>query len=180
MDQELAVHPGVSTSCGMGHDLRRAGEPLLRLYQAAWEYPVPMFQDHALELLRPLIAFEGAWWGRASTGWKAQVHSSHRVRLPEDVAERLNRTDPTNLVAMRTRNEPGRALAFGPAEWAKHPDTAALAGHMGIQHALCVSQTDEATGQASFISLARNQPKRRFSEREQGLFESWCRIFFRP
>lgn len=129
---------------------------LLTLYEIARVSDVESFQRQALELVCELLPFDGGWWGRATLHEHGhRVHCSYLHRLPKDIPQILNSTDPENLVARRTHALPGRVHWFGPEDWSAQPSTAALAVHMGVRQALCVTRIDSQTGLASFVSLTR-------------------------
>lgn len=153
-------------------DLQRYNALLLRLYEAARTFSVEIFQHRAMELVGELLPFDGGWWGRATAEGRAhKVHCSYLHGLPQDLPQLLNATDPENLVARRTREAPDRSHWFGPEDWSTQSSTAALAVHMGISQALCITQVDGQTGLASFVSLTRRDATPMFSEHERSLLE---------
>lgn len=145
---------------------------LLQLYQAARSSSVEDFQRHSMELLGRVIPFDNGWWGRATfDGAAHRVHCSYLYRLPKDVPDLLNVSDPNNLVALRTTQMPDQAHCFGPLDWAQQASTAALASHMGIQQALCIAHPSESQSLVSFFSIARHEADPVFNAREQHFLE---------
>ncbi|WP_310462634.1 LuxR C-terminal-related transcriptional regulator [Sphaerotilus sp.] len=153
-------------------DLVEYSTVLLRLYEAARYNTVHAFQREAMILISEMLPFDRGWWGRSTVhGQVHRVHCSYLHDLPEDVPQRLNLSDPDNLVAVRTTQSPDRALYFGPQDWDQQPSTAALAAHMGIEQALCIARFDGPAGHVSFISIARRTSTPAFTTRESQLLE---------
>lgn len=133
---------------------------------------VEQYQRRALEIVARHIAFDAAWWGRGSFERGVHhVHCSYPYRLPADIAERLNLSDPDNIVARRVVNDPGRAHYFGPEDLRSQPSTAALTEHMGIAQSVCIADVDAALGVSGFVSLARRKTTPRFSARDLKMLE---------
>lgn len=146
------------------------------IYAASRCGEVEQYQRRALEIVAKHIAFDAAWWGRASfDGGLHHVHCSHAYRLPADVADRLNLFDPHNVVARRVVSEPGRAHYFSLEDLRSQPGTAALTEHMGIAQSMCVADVDAALGVAGFVSLVRRTAAPRFSARDL-----WALELFAP
>jgi DNA-binding CsgD family transcriptional regulator len=91
--------------------------------------------------------------------------------LPEDIHERLNLTDPANVVAQRVVTDPGTTHYFSHADLTSQPSTAALTDYMGISQSLCIADLDPAAGISNFISLARRKARPRFSSADMSLLE---------
>ncbi len=140
---------------------------LRQIYAASRCGEVEQYQRRALEIVAQQIAFDAAWWGRASFGGGVhQVHCSHTFRLPADIADRLNLSDPDNIVARRVVSDPGRAHYFGLQELRSQPSTAALTEYMGIEQSICVAEVDATLGVSGFVSLVRRNATPRFSARD--------------
>ncbi|CAM5786618.1 response regulator transcription factor [Ottowia pentelensis] len=140
---------------------------LRQLYVASRCGDVEQYQRRALRIIAEQIAFDAAWWGRGSFGrGMHDVHCSHTFRLPADIADRLNLSDPDNIVAQRVVSDPGRAHYFGLQELRSQPSTAALTEHMGIEQSICVADVDAALGVSGFVSLVRRNATPRFSARD--------------
>lgn len=152
--------------------LQSLSSVLHQVYAASRCGEVQQYQRRALEVVGKLVAFDAAWWGRATfSGGEHRVHCSYPYRLPADVGERLNLSDRRNVVALRCVAEPGRAHFFGPADLRSQPSTAALTEHMGIEQSLCVADVDATLGVTAFVSLARRKATVRFSARDRELLE---------
>lgn len=150
-------------------DLTRAelSVTIQQIYAASRCGHVEDYQRRALEVLARHINFDAAWWGRGSFGQGVHhVHCSFPYRLPADIAERLNLSDPENVVARRVVAAPGCAHYFSQQELRSQASTATLTDYMGIAQAVCIADVDAALGVSGFVSLARNRPAPRFSARD--------------
>ena len=135
-----------------------------QIYAASRCGDVADYQRRALEVLARHIAFDAAWWGRGSFGQGVHhVHCSFPYRLPVDIAERLNLSDPDNVVARRVVADPGRAHYFSQKDLRSQPSTATLTDYMGIAQSVCIADVDAALGVSGFVSLARKRATPRFS-----------------
>lgn len=138
-----------------------------QVYAASRCGEVEAYQRRALEAIARHIAFDAAWWGRGSFEHGVHhVHCSFPYRLPADIAQRLNLSDPDNVVARRVVAEPQRAHYFSLADLRSQPGTAALTEHMGISQSVCIADADAALGISNFVSLVRRKPAPRFSARD--------------
>lgn len=145
---------------------------LQHLYRNTRDSSVEQFQLDTLELLRRHLSFDAAWWARTSfANGRHRVHCSFPYRMPSDVAQRFNLTDPENLIARRMTQNPARAQCFSPADLRAQPSSWALAMHMGVTQVLCVAQIDASAGVGSFVSLARRHARPRFGVHDRLLLE---------
>jgi DNA-binding CsgD family transcriptional regulator len=143
-----------------------------QIYAASRCGEVEPYQRRALEIVARHIAFDAAWWGRGSFGKGVHhVHCSYPYRLPADIAERLNLSDPDNVVARRVVAEPDRAHYFSLQDLRSQPGTASLTAHMGIAQSVCIAHVDAALGVSAFVSLARRKAAPRFSARDLRMLE---------
>lgn len=150
----------------------KVSDLLFQIYSASRIGQVGEFQRRALDSLSHLLAFDGAWWGRATvSGDEHQVHCSYVHHLPQDVAEWLNRIDRKNVVARQTVSAPGRAHYFGKAALHSQDSTRRLAEHMGIVQSVCICDWAPTPGITNFLSLARQRARPRFSTGDLALLE---------
>ena len=153
-------------------DARALGALLLQVYAASRCGDAMAFQCRALDCLKHHIAFDCAWWGRASVnGDEHRVHCSFADGMPQDIHERLNRSDRGNVVARRVVRAPGRTHYFSAADLNSQPSTAELTAHMGIAQSLCIADLDAAAGISNFISVARRKATPRFSATDMAWLE---------
>jgi DNA-binding NarL/FixJ family response regulator len=143
-----------------------------QIYAASRCGEVAPYQRRALEIVGRQVTFDAAWWGRGSFGRpQHHVHCSYTYRLPPDVAERLNLSDPDNVVARRVVAAPNRAHYFSLEDLRSQPSTAELTRHMGISQSVCIADVDTALGVSGFVSLARHKLTPRFSTRDLKVLE---------
>lgn len=152
--------------------LAELSETIRQIYAASRRGDVEDYQRRALEVVARHIAFDAAWWGRGSFAHGVHhVHCSFPYRLPVDIAERLNLSDPDNVVARRVVADSGRAHYFGRNDLMSQPSTAMLTEYMGIAQSVCIADVDAELGVSGFVSLARSNPTPRFSARELDILE---------
>jgi DNA-binding CsgD family transcriptional regulator len=164
----LFVRPITAADAGAHSEL------LLKLYVAARAGSVESFQQQAIALLAQQLAFDNVWWGRSNVeGPRHNVHCSYLWNLPADTPQRMNRDDPTNPVAQRTTQRPGRAHRFDYEELISQPATAAFTAHMGINQALVIALLEQQGAVVSFVSVSRTTATPRFTEDERRLLELW-------
>ncbi|WP_158290145.1 helix-turn-helix transcriptional regulator [Ramlibacter sp. WS9] len=176
MDQVDALEPLLAHASIQGPeeppDAGQLSALLLHLYEAARATGVAEFQRQAMELVARYLPHDGCWWGRATfDGDQHRVHCSYLHGLPEDVPQRLNTTDPQNVVARTTTKTPNRTHQFGLRELAAEPATEALTAHMGISQSLCIAHVENATGQMNFVSVVRREEVPLFNAGERQLLE---------
>lgn len=86
---------------------------LLRLYRLSHEQPVEHFQDAALELLKPVLPFDSAWWGSATvTDAGLDVHTIHLYRQPEEMLQAYEEVKHLDTAAQAVTMRPSDTLAF--------------------------------------------------------------------
>ncbi|RYH52585.1 MAG: response regulator transcription factor [Alcaligenaceae bacterium] len=86
---------------------------LLHLYRLSHEQPVEKFQDAALELLKPVLPFDSAWWGSATvTDAGLDVHTIHLHRQPEEMLQAYEEVKHLDTAAQTVTMRPADTLAF--------------------------------------------------------------------
>lgn len=86
---------------------------LLHLYRLSHEQPVENFQDAALELLKPVLPFDSAWWGSATvTDSGLDVHTIHLYRQPEEMLQAYEEVKHLDTAAQAVTLRPADTLAF--------------------------------------------------------------------
>lgn len=147
-------------------------ELIRNVYAASRTGEVGAFQRRGIDLLRRHVSFDKAWWGRGSVAdGRHRVHCSFGWKLPPDLAERFNLTDPDNVVARTVVRAPGRVHYFAHSDLVSQPSTRDLTQHMGIWQSVCLCELDPATGITSFISLARTKATPRFGRADMEFLE---------
>lgn len=87
---------------------------VLQLYRSAREVPFTRFQEHALEIIKPIMDFDTAIWGvGTSNGRGGFINSVHLHGLPphmmDDYAGEVQSQD---VAAERTSVQPGRTVSI--------------------------------------------------------------------
>jgi DNA-binding CsgD family transcriptional regulator len=174
MDQVAATARAGASTCSANDppDAGQLSELLLRLYEAARSSGVEVFQQRAMELVGEHLPHDGCWWGRSTTdGDTYRVHCSYLRGMPADVPQRLNTTDPRNVVARTIVKALNKTHQFGLRELAAQPSTEALTAHMGISQSLCIAHIERATGQFNFVSVVRRDEDPLFNAGERQLLD---------
>lgn len=88
-------------------------ELLLHLYRLSHEQPVENFQDATLELLKPVLPFDSAWWGSATIAAAGlDVHTIHLYRQPEEMLLAYEEVKHLDTAAQAVTMRPTDTLAF--------------------------------------------------------------------
>lgn len=86
---------------------------LLHLYRQSYEQPIDHFQDAALELLKPVLPFDSAWWGSATmTAAGLDVHTIHLHNQPAELLQAYEEVKHLDTAAQMVTMRPADTLAF--------------------------------------------------------------------
>ncbi|MBH1963519.1 MAG: helix-turn-helix transcriptional regulator [Comamonadaceae bacterium] len=86
---------------------------LLHLYRLSYEQPIDYFQNAALELLKPVLPFDSAWWGSATvTDTGLDVHTIHLYRQPAEMLQAYEEVKHLDTAAQMVTMRPADTLAF--------------------------------------------------------------------
>ena len=162
----------------LGEKMATANDLVLALYRASSELPVEEFQQAALELIKPLLAFDSGWWGSGVIMAESalSIHALHLHHMSPDAPveyKRCTARDPivsaavkrgsgvyrVNASAWFSRKQ--RSLEYPP--FLKNNDiTNAMAGYS-------LNRND---GLSSWITLFRANPNYDYSHRDQNLMQA--------
>ena len=149
---------------------------LLALYRAAREMPAAEFQDAALLLLKPVLAFDSSIWGSgALSDAGLAVHAIHLHEQPADLIDEWQRVSHQDTAAYECATRPGWVMNVHIPELYRDEHKAAIrdyATRFGIQNALIVSYQRRDMPLVNWISLYRSDAGRTFSEADRALFEA--------
>jgi DNA-binding NarL/FixJ family response regulator len=142
---------------------KKLNDVLLALHGGCRSQTVERFRDWALELIRPLIAFDGAQWG--SGVWvDGAMHffDSHVYRIDPDYARRLGESIHLDKGFFEVVANPGRAFARDGYE---NPEfRRQVLDPFGLRYALLISQQAPSIGVFDGIGLVRKPESGQFSE----------------
>lgn len=124
-----------------------------------------------LECIRHYIPWDSAWWAMSTEREDGQhlVHSSYAIGMPDDIAERVSRVLPHNLIARETQRSPGICMNFGPEQLLSDLPQAMVMHHIGDTYALCTAWQGNIPQLFTFLSLGRNSKAVPFTEDERRL-----------
>lgn len=160
-----------------GGKIATADDLVLALYRASSELPVEEFQRAALELIKPLLAFDSGWWGSGvMTRSAMSIHVLHLHDMspdaPIEYGEVANQ-DPT----------PSAVFEHGDGVYRFHIPTAFsgkkkslefrhLLKNHNIENMLNSGTLNRNNGFSSWISLFRANPDQDYSDRDQYLMQA--------
>jgi DNA-binding CsgD family transcriptional regulator len=145
---------------------------LLQLYRLALRGADEPFQDAALDQLRRLIAFDGAFWSRVSMRQGvARLHSAHLHRLDPELRSVWAQYEDRDVVGRLAMAQPGRTLNL-VAEDVADPEVFREVGRrFGLGYLLTTSLLDPLTEMSSTVTLVRGCDGPPFVEAERLLAE---------
>jgi hypothetical protein len=90
-----------------------ANELLIRLYALSHEQPMAHFQNTALALLKPVVAFDAAIWGTATTGTNGiDIHSFHLHNKAADMVTGYEEVKHLDSASSGMFDQPKATRAF--------------------------------------------------------------------
>lgn len=150
---------------------------VLALYRASRERPLEEFQRAALELIKPLLAFDSGWWGSGvMTGSTMSIHAVYLHDMSPDAPIEYGEVadqDPT----------PSAVFEHGDGVYRFHVPTVFndkkeslgfrhLLKNLHIENMLNSGTLNRNNGFSSWISLFRANPDQAYSDREQYLMQA--------
>ncbi|MDM0012363.1 helix-turn-helix transcriptional regulator [Variovorax sp. J22P168] len=95
------------------------GELLLRLYRLSREQPLHLFQDQALNLVKPIVFFDSAMWGTAATAPPGgiDVHTLHLHEKSPQMMIDYEEFKHLDTAAASLFGMPRGTRAFNTATW---------------------------------------------------------------
>jgi DNA-binding CsgD family transcriptional regulator len=148
---------------------------LLALYAAAREAPLCAFQDTALALIAPLVAFTSAAWGSGrilADGLKH--HSVHLLGDPPDRLMDYEEVKHLDTAAFTVGQNPGRAFAFHAPSLYRERKFAGIreyATRWEHENYVLASHHDTEAGLLHWIGIYRPDTCSQYSEAERKTIE---------
>ena len=148
---------------------------LLGLYTAAREVGMGEFQDAALALIQPLVAFACATWatGRILSGGVVH-HGVHLMGEPPDRLIDYEEVKHQDIAAFKIGKNPGRAFAFHAPSLFRERRYAGIreyAKRWQHQNYVLTSRFDQDSGLLEWLGVYRGDAFDQYSERERQLLE---------
>jgi DNA-binding CsgD family transcriptional regulator len=146
---------------------------LLTLYRAAREQPLEQFQDFTLRLIKPLLQFDGAFWGTGKLlGAGVAVHTAHLHEITLEHILEWQSLNPQDKVIPAVVASPGRPTVFhSPTLFTGNGEAPmrAFTKRAGWQASMVTAFLFPASNGAQWVSLYRPDPDHLYSDREQRL-----------
>jgi len=148
---------------------------LLALYAAAREVTLGEFQDAALALIQPLVAFTSAAWGSGRILADGLAH--HSVHLVGDPPDRLmdyEEVKHQDIAAFTVGKNPGRAFAFhAPSLYSdrRYAGIREYARRWEHQSYILASRMDQESGLLHWVGVYRGDGDDQYSETERQAME---------
>lgn len=145
---------------------------ILELHTHVRSSSISTFHQHALVLLSSLVAFDKAWWGRATWCENLPVeHTSFLQGLPNTYAsdwEKLKKNDASLGKMHQTQGVCQTIHCTAPDA---NPGLAALGRQYNLSHALGIVMTEAHTQLGVHLTLFRSLGSPPFTEMEKRLLE---------
>jgi len=151
-------------------------ELLLRLYRLSHELPISAFQDAALDLIKPVLAFDSSMWGSATRTDKGiDIHTIHLHNQPVEMIVAYEEVKHLDTAAAEVGKRPKSTLVFNADAWFHRDDQAQLRQHgrrFGQANFFISSDSNPKTHFVNWLTLFRSDPDAHGSEDERQLLAS--------
>lgn len=146
---------------------------VLRLHVGTRQFAAAEFREWSLQLVKPVLQFDAALWGRC--GSEAPVRVSfddlHRHGRPELVAAAERLCAPDGAVAAALAGPPSVTAGLGPVLGALRAPHAASAEEPAesqpATYVLCTKVHDPRSPSFNWLAILRSDPAREFSEQDR-------------
>jgi hypothetical protein len=145
-------------------DLAMFSAILLEIYRLAREESLERFHHTVLECLRPQLAFDKAWWGRAAQAADGpHEHSSFLFGLPDHYIDDWKSIRQHDVTVARVHARPGQAVVVDMQADNAPPQLQWLGQRHDIGELLCVIHIDPVTQLSDHLALYRRPGAPRFT-----------------
>ena len=148
---------------------------LLGVYSLARQVSMGEFQDAALALIQPLVAFASATWATGKILSAGVVHHSvHLLGEPPDRLADYEEVKHQDIAAFTVGRNPGRAFAFhAPSLYRerRYADIREYAKRWQHQNYILTSRVDQDSGLLQWLGVYRGDAFDQYSERERRTME---------
>ncbi|WP_313415155.1 helix-turn-helix transcriptional regulator [Pseudomonas oryzihabitans] len=146
---------------------------LLDLYHDARELPLELFHSSALALVRQVIAFDRAWWGRAAVQENLpQEHSSYLLGLPGHYLQDWQGIRDQDPAIAQVHAAPGRTQIIDSLAPNCPTGLAWLARKHDFGEFLCIMLTDPVIQLSVHLALYRQPAAPRFDDYDREMLDS--------
>ncbi|BEP51261.1 LuxR C-terminal-related transcriptional regulator [Variovorax sp. V116] len=151
-------------------------ELLLRLYRLSHELPIDAFQDAALDLIKPVLAFDSSMWGTATrTDSGIDIHTIHLHNQPAEMLAAYEEVKHLDTAAVEVGKRPKSTLSFNANAWFHRKDQAQLRAYgerFEQSNFFISSDVHPQTNFVHWLSLFRSDPDAHGTEHERQLLAS--------
>lgn len=156
---------------------------LLAIYRAARELPMEEFQDAALEIIKPVLAFDSCTWAASELSQDGLiVHSAHLYREPLYRLEAYEEVKTQDMVAFAVAANIGKPVnTHAPTVYQGRDNTGIreYARRYRHQNILATGSHDRDTQLLRSIGLYRADADQQYSQHDSNCAMPWCRISWR-
>lgn len=149
---------------------------LLSLYRLSHELPIEQFQDGALQLLKPALAFDSAMWGAATlTEAGIDIHTIHLHCQPPEMLMAYEEVKHLDTAAQAVSLQPSQTMAFDTGVWfcGRHQSALRDYGRRFEQsHFFISGLTNPETRFTRWLTLFRASPGAHCTEDERQLLDA--------
>ena len=139
-------------------DLPDFSDLLLKLYRLAHVKPIDLFQDAALELIKPVVPFDSSMWGTATmTPTGVDIHTIHLHRSPPEMLLEYAQHKASDTAAQSVLQHRTATGRFHTPATAHDPDLRDFLSRYGHENYFITAITDPGTQFVHAISLFRAQ-----------------------
>ena len=161
----------------LGGKIATADDLVLALYRASSELPVGEFQRVALELIKPLLAFDSGWWGSGVMTAESAL-SIHAVHLhdmsPDAPIEYREVADQDTAASTVLEHGDGAYRFHAPTVFSDKKASLEVRHFLknhNIGNMLNSGTLNRNNGFTSWITLFRANPDQDYSDRDQHLMQ---------
>lgn len=150
---------------------------VLTLYRASRERPAGEFQRAALELIKPVLAFDSGWWGSGVITAESalSIHTLHLHQMSPDAPVEYKRCTARDPIVSAAVERGSGVYRVNASVWFSRKQRSLeyppFLKNNGITNAMAGYTLNRNDGFASWISLFRANPNYDYSHRDQNLMQ---------
>ena len=158
------------------HTFASMNDLLLRLYRLSQELPIDLFQDAALELIKPLLPFDASMWGTATAASEGiAVRTLHLHRKSPEMMVEYEQYKHLDSAAASLFGQGHGTRGFNSARWWSGPKDAPFLDYVqryDQNNIFITMESDPRTSFMQWISLFRADPDAHCETDEERLLAS--------
>ena len=146
---------------------------LLELYRLSSEMPMTVFQDAALDLIKPYVPFSSSMWGTATTTAEGiDVRTLHLHQKSPDMMIEYEEHKHLDSAAAYFFGKGDRTRGFNVAQWFTAPKEAQLLDYLRRyeqNNILITTSSEPRTSFLQWVSLFRASPDSNYTTKDEQL-----------